>query len=233
MYKISIHNKKIWVMVGVLLLLVAALLLFVSLKEAEESLKKVVTTDNNEMITFNLLSEGSETTLYQSDLVNLTQSQFEEKGVEYDNVYSGGIPEDSYNVKQYYQFYRDDNGNLCFYGEVYEWETSIYDNSTDSVFNLDRTNFPYEVSEDRGYVLVEFYAFENVFDEPGSHWLIKSKVNGKMVIAKTLSDFYYTGYKSYRILMEDIDSTGTDAIILADNVSEEYVVELIEFFAGI
>ena len=63
--------------------------------------------------------------------------------------------------------------------------------------------------------------------------MIKSKVNGKMVIAKTLSDFYYTGYKSYRILMEDIDSTGTDAIILADNVSEEYVVELIEFFAGI
>lgn len=98
---------------------------------------------------------------------------------------------------------------------------------------MDRSEYPCEAPEDRGYILAKFYVSEDAFDEIGSHLLIKSVVNGKRIIAKTLCDFYYTGNKSYRILMEDIDDAGTDVLILADNVSEEYVVELIEFFAGV
>ena len=233
MNKLSVHNKKTWIIVGIILLSCMALIFYALLKSSEDSLKKVVETKNNETITFNLLAEYTETTLYQSELVNLTKSQCEQKGVKYYDVYSGDAPKQADNAKQYYQFYKDDNGKLHFDGEVYEWETKVYENGTDSTFALDRSESPSEVPEDRGYILVKFYISENAFDEPGSHYLIKSEVNGKKLIAKTLSDFYYTGYKSYRITIEDIDSEGTDALILADNVSEENVVELIEFFTGI
>ena len=75
MNKLSVHNKKTWIIVGIILLSCMALIFYALLKSSEDSLKKVVETKNNETITFNLLAEYTETTLYQSELVNLTKSQ--------------------------------------------------------------------------------------------------------------------------------------------------------------
>jgi hypothetical protein len=197
------------------------------------SMIKVVTTENGEIVEFNLLDEYVGTTWYQSDLENLTKDECQKKGIEYSNQYAKYFPNDLPNFKEYNQFYYGEDDSLVFYGEIYEWNTKEYADSGKAEILLDRGDNPGIIVSNCGYILVKFYSSEKEFDARESQMLIKSMINGKKTVVKVLKDYYPDNRKSYRVLMDNIDNKGVNVLIIADNIDENYIIRLIEHFANV
>ncbi len=227
-------RKKIWIAVGIAALAVVGLICYAALSAAWEDSSKVVETKKGEFITFNVLQEHSENTIYQSDCKNLSEDAYQKEFPEGEGLGFHGldIPKTLPNFKHSYEFFQDDAHSLRFYGEIYQWETEPYQDAPDMTITLDRSEWT-EVKADRGYVLVELYRSQEPFDSDQNSFLIKSEVNGKRLIAETLSDYYYSNRKSYRIWIDKIDGKDITALIMADNVEEGYVVDIVEFLAGV
>jgi len=225
-------NKKIMLVAGIALIIIFVIIFYVAaLKTSQDSMVKVVKTEHDETLKFNLLQEHSGTTFYQSGALNLTEEECSRESIPYSAVHADNFSEGLRGFKVSNQFGRDENNHLIFLGELYEWETENYDDAVELDISLDRSEATL-VPADRGYILVQFYT-SDYFDETESSLLIRSIVNDKKVIIKVLSDFYYSDRKSYRVIMEDYDGKNTHVLILADNVDESYIVNLIEYFAGV
>lgn len=227
-------RKKIWIAIGIAALAVVGLVCYVALSAAWEDSSKVVETEGGEIITFNVLQEHSENTIYQSDCKNLSKEAYQKEFPEGEGLGFHGldIPKTLPNFRHSYKVFQDDAHSLRFYGEIYQWETEPYQDAPDITITLDRSE-RIEVKADRGYVLVELYRCQEPFDSDQNSFLIKSEVNGKKIIAKTLSDYYYSNRKSHRIWIDKIDDKDITALVMADNVDEDYVVNIIEFLAGV
>lgn len=226
--------KKIWIAVGIALMALVGLICYVALDITWEDSSKVVETKRGEVITFNVLQEHSENTTYQSGCENLSKEAYQKKfpGGEGLGLHGLDIPKTLPSFKHSYKVFQDDPHSLRFYGEIYQWETEPYQNAPDLTITLDRSEQA-EVKADRGYVLVELYRGQEPFDAGQNSFLIKSEVNGKKIIAETLSDYYYSNRKSYRIWIDKVDGKDITALVMADNVDEDYVVNIIEFLAGV
>lgn len=227
-------RKKIWIAVGIATLAVVGLIYYAALSTAWEDSSKVVETKRGEVITFNVLQEHSENTIYQSGCKNLSEEAYQKEFPEGEGLgfYGLDIPKTLPSFKHSYELFQDDPHSLRFYGEIYQWETEPYQDVPDITITLDRSERT-EVKADRGYVLVELYRSQEPLDSGQNSFLTKSEVNGKKIIAETLSDYYYSNRKSYRIWIDKIDGKDITALIMADNVEEDYVVDIIEFLAGV
>lgn len=230
-------NKTILISGIVLLVITAILFCVFILKESQDSTIKRVTTESGETIEFNLLHEWTGTTWYQSGLKNLTKDECQQLGIEYSSKYISYFADDLTNFKEYNQFCYDEDNALAFCGEVYEWETEEYIDSTNAEIILDRSGNdaedPDTIKANKGYVLVKFYTYEDELDSGENRWLIKSKINGKKAIVRVLKDYYPDNRKSYRVHIENDKEEKSNILIIADNIDEQYVIKLIEHFAGV
>lgn len=225
-------NKTILILGIALIVIIAILFSVLILKESKDSMIKRVTTENGESIEFNLLHEWTGTTWYQSDFENLTKDECQQQGIEYSNQYANYFSDDLTNFKQYNQFYYDEDNSLVFCGEVYKWETEEYTDSAKAEIILDRTGNnaedPDTITANKGFVLVKFYTYEDELDSGENRLLIKSKINGKRTVVRVLKDYYPDNRKSYRVHIENNGDEDSNILIIADNVDEQYIIELIE-----
>jgi len=230
-------NKTIFIAGIVLLVIIAILFCVFILKENQESTIKSVSTENGETIEFNLIHEWTGTTWYQSGFENLTEDECRKNGIEYLDRHSKYFPDDLLNFKEYNQFYYDEDNALTFCGEVYEWETEEYTDSAKAEIILDRAENdaenPETITANKGYVLVKFYTYEDELDSGENRYLIKSKINEKKAIVRVLKDYYPDNRKSYRVHIENDKEDNSNILIIADNIDEQYVIKLIEHFAGV
>lgn len=230
-------NKTILISGISLIVIIAILFGVLILKESHDSMIKRVTTENGETIEFNLLNEWTGTTWYQSGSESLTKEECRQKGIEYSDKYASYFTDDLINFKEYNDFFYDDDDSLVFYGEVYEWETEEYIDSTNAEIILDKSGNdaedPDTIKANKGYVLVKFYTYEDELDSGENRWLIKSKINGKKAIVRVLKDYYPDNRKSYRVHIENDKEEKSNILIIADNIDEQYVIKLIEHFAGV
>ncbi len=229
-------RKKIWIAAGIAVMAVVGLICYIAVDTTWDEVIQVVETERGETITFNILREYSDGPFYQSGLENLSEEDYKAAfpGEEGLGPYDLDWPDDLGNVKHQYQFFRDTDLSRRFHGEAYQWEVheqEPYQNPPDLLVALDRSE-PVEAKTDRGYVLVELYPSRENFGPTENLFLIQSEVNGKKVIAKTLKDYYYSNRKSYRIWIDKVGGADITALVIADNVGEDYVVNLIEFLAG-
>lgn len=223
---------------GIVVIVIIAILFGVFiLKDSQDSMIKRVTTESGETIEFNLLHEWTGTTWYQSDGVNLTKDECQQQGIEYSDEYASYFTDDLINFKEYNDFYYDDDNSLVFYGEVYEWETEEYTDSAKAEIILDRAgndaDDPDTVTANKGYVLVTFYTDEDELDSGENAWLVKSKINGKRAVVRVLKDSYPDDRKSYRVHIENDKEEDSNILIIADNIDEQYMIELIEHFTDV
>lgn len=230
-------NKTILIL-GIALLVVIAILFSVFiLKDSQDSMIKRVTTESGETIEFNLLNEWTETTWYQSGGVSLTKDECLQQGVEYSDKYANYFNDDLINFNEYNQFFYDDDNSLVFYGEVYEWETEDYTDSAKAEIILDRAgnnaDDPDTITANKGYVLVTFYTDEDELDSGENAWLVKSKINGKRAVVRVLKNSYPDDRKSYRAHIENDKEEDSNILIIADNIDEQYMIELIEYFTDV
>ena len=230
-------NKTIFIAGIVLLVIIAILFCVFILKENQESTIKSVTTENGETIELNLIHEWTGTTWYQSGFENLTEDECRKNGIEYSDRHIKCFPDDLPNFKKYNQFYYDEDNALAFCGEVYEWDTEEYIDSTNAEIILDRSGNdaedPDTIKANKGYVLVKFYTYEDELDSGENRWLIKSKINGKKAIVRVLKDYYPDNRKSYRVHIKNDKEDNSNILIIADNIDEQYVIKLIEHLAGV
>ena len=230
-------NKIMLISATALLVIVVILLCVFVLKESQDSAIKRVTTDDGETIEFNLLDEWTGTTWYQSGGVNLTEDECLQQGIEYSDKYTSYFTDDLINFKEYNDFFYDDDNSLVFYGEVYEWETEEYTDSAKAEVILDRAgndaDDPDTITANKGYVLVTFYADKDELDSGENAWLVKSKINGKRAVVRVLKDYYPDDRKSYRVHIENNEDEDSNILIIADNIDEQYMIELIEHFTDV
>ena len=230
-------NKTIIISgIAVMVIIVILFSVFI-LKDSQDSMIKRVNTKSGETIEFNLLNEWTGTTWYQSGGVNLTKDECLQQGVEYSDKYASCFTDDLSNFKEYNDFYYDDDDSLVFYGEVYEWETEEYTDSAKAEIILDRAgndaDDPDAITANKGYVLVTFYTDEDELDSGENAWLIRSKINGKRAVVRVLKDSYPDDRKSYRVHIENDKEGDSNILIIADNIDEQYMIELIEYFTDV
>ena len=72
-----------------------------------ERFGKVVNTEHDETLNFNLLREHSDTTFYQAGGVNLTEEQCEQESVPYSAIHSDHFPREFRNFKAAKRFRHD------------------------------------------------------------------------------------------------------------------------------
>ena len=230
-------NKIILILGIVLIVIIAISFGIIILKDVQDSTIKRVTTESGETIEFNLLNEWTGTTWYQSGLEDLTKDDCQQLGIDYSSKYISYFPDDLPNFKEYNQFYYDEDNSLVFCGEVYEWETEEYTDSAKAEIILDRAGNnaedPDTITANKGYVLVTFYTDEDELDSGENAWLIKSKINGKRAVVRVLKDYYPDNRKSYRVHIENDKEQDLSILIIADNIDEKYMIELIKQFTDV
>jgi len=230
-------NKTILISGISLIVIIAILFGVLILKESHDSMIKRVTTENGETIELNLIHEWTGTTWYQSDFENLTEDECRKNGIEYSDRHIKCFPDDLPNFKKYNQFYYDEDNALAFCGEVYEWETEEYTDSAKAEIILDRAGNdaedPDTITANKGYILVKFYTYENELNSGENRYLIKSKINGNRVVVKVLKDYYPDNRKSYRVHIENDKEQDSNILIIADNIDEQYMIELIEYYTDV
>ena len=230
-------NKIILILGIVLIVIIAISFGIIILKDVQDSTIKRVTTESGETIEFNLLNEWTGTTWYQSGFENLTEDECRKNGIEYSDRHIKCFPDDLPNFKKYNQFYYDEDNALAFCGEVYEWETEEYTDSAKAEIILDRAGNdaedPDTITANKGYILVKFYTYENELNSGENRYLIKSKINGNRVVVKVLKDYYPDNRKSYRVHIENDKEQDSNILIIADNIDEQYMIELIEYYTDV
>lgn len=218
-------KKRYIVLIIILLAVVAQIIIYGEEKAKNESMDLIESSDNIE-----IRIAKSEMTKLATPKYDLRFEIDEDKGRNFEEYLSFKEPEDALGWKEFIQV------NKCLdekqYDQIYTWQTEKYNRVGESALRLNFNSGLDYALQDRGYIELSCFKGEPLRIQ--AKGLYPSSVNGvKCYVNQSLQlsdDEYKLG--CYEALMEDVDGNGTNALLIASNVSQQYFIGLIKWAVG-
>lgn len=236
--KVKLEKWQILFMIGLIIVLSIISILVLKMK-VDERVQRV-RLDNGDEITFE----------QRFGVIRTSTQTFDErfalipagKEERFESFAEVSLPDSVQNVQHVFQEKKgkgneSEENSAEEYDEIWQWETAAYRDARDTVLQLRRNGGSRYVASDRGYMELSFYRMEpqraELSGEEKGLVFIRSSVQGKFCF---VTEFTVAGYCNgkgrYEAEFEDVDGHGTGALLIADNVSREYFIGLLEWVVG-
>ena len=237
--KVKLEKWQILFIIGLIIVLSIISILVLKIK-VDERVQRV-RLDNGDEITFEQ-RYGVIRTSTQTFDERFTLVSAEETEGQFESFAEVSLPDSVQNVQHFFQEKKSagnesEENSAEEYDEIWQWETAAYRDARDTVLHLRRNGGSRYVASDRGYMELSFYRMEpqraELSGEEKGLVFIRSSVQGKFCF---VTEFTVAGYCNgkgrYEAEFEDVDGHGTSALLIADNVSREYFIGLLEWVVG-
>ena len=237
--KVKLEKWQILFIIGLIIFLsiIAILVLKINVDERVQRVR----LDNGDEITFEqrygVIMTSTQT--FDERFTLVSAEEIEGRFVSFAEV---SLPDIAQNVQHFFQEKKgagneSEENSAEEYDEIWQWETAAYRDARDTVLQLRRNGGSRYVASDRGYMELSFYRMEpqraKLSGEEKGLVFIRSSVQGKFCF---VNEFTVAGYCNgkgrYEAEFEDVDGHGTGALLIADNVSREYFIGLLEWVVG-
>lgn len=218
-------KKRYIVLIVILVAVVAQMIMFGEEKTKDESMDLIESSDNIEI------------RLSKTEMTKLATPKYDIRFEMYEKGESGfeeyAVAKQPKGVSEWKEFFQVNKySGEKKYDQIYTWQTEKYNKVGQSALRLNFNCGLNYVAQDRGYMELSYFKGEplRIYAKglyPSSINGIKCYVNRELELS---SDKYKMG--CYEALIEDIDEQGTDALLIANNVSQQYFVGLLKWTLG-